>query len=154
MVGLPALGTLWTATLQQAEALTVAKASHQPDWWRPLEACLAAIDCDAVTDTIEDEKDAKRSAPIDVELLLTKILPSLISDPCEWAREPQSVTNRSLHYAAAPFLQGRSFIAASEFAKFCPASLVGEYLSAAVAVLESSDAAAPVKVAALKAVRK
>ena len=59
-----------------------------------------------------------------------------------------------MYCTAAPFLQGRSFIAASEFAKFCPASLVGEYLSAAVTVLESSDVAAPVKVAALKAVRK
>lgn len=87
MVGLQAIGQLWTATLQQVEALATAKASNQPDWWRPLEACLAAIDCDAVTDAIEDEKDANRPAPIDVELLLTKILPSLISDPCEWARE-------------------------------------------------------------------
>jgi hypothetical protein len=37
-----------------------------------------------VTDAIEDEKDAKRPAPIDVELLLTKVLPGLISDACEW----------------------------------------------------------------------
>lgn len=87
LVGLPALGQVWTATLQQVEALAGAKASNQPDWWRPLEACLAAIDCDAVTDAIEDEKDANRPAPIDVELLLTKILPGLISDPCEWASE-------------------------------------------------------------------
>lgn len=93
LVGLPALGQLWTATLQQAEALAVAKANRQPDWWRPLEACLAAIDCDAVTDAVEDEKDANRPAPIDVELLLTKILPDLISDSCEWAREPQPETN-------------------------------------------------------------
>jgi hypothetical protein len=93
LVGLPALGLLWTATLQQAEALAIAKAGHQSDWWRPLEACLAAIDCDAVTDAVEDEKDAKRPAPIDVELLLTKILPDLISDPCERAREPQFDTN-------------------------------------------------------------
>ena len=71
--------------MQQVEALAAAKAGNQPDWWRPLEACLAAVDCDAVTDAIEDEKDANRPAPIDVELLLTKILPSLISDPCEWA---------------------------------------------------------------------
>lgn len=99
MVGLPALGHLWTATLQQVEALTAAKASNQPDWWRPLEACLAAVDCDAVTDAIEDEKDAKRPAPIDVELLLTKILPSLISDPCEWTRgvpNPVPTFNRAV----------------------------------------------------------
>jgi hypothetical protein len=87
LVGLPALGQLWTATLQQVEALATTRVSHQPDWWRPLEACLAALDSDAVTEVIEDEKDANRPTPIDVELLLTKILPGLISDSCEWAQE-------------------------------------------------------------------
>jgi hypothetical protein len=40
-----------------------------------------------VTDAVKDEKDANRPAPIDVELLLTNILPSLISDSCELALE-------------------------------------------------------------------
>lgn len=91
MVGLPALAQLWAATLQQVEELAAAKVSHRLDWWRPLEACLAAIDCDAVTNAIEDEKDANRPAPIDVELLLTKIIPGLINDSCELTQMSNSI---------------------------------------------------------------
>lgn len=54
----------------------------------------------------------------------------------------------------APFLQGRAFIAASAYADLLPPHLVGEYLAAAVKVLQTSDATVPLKVAALKSVRK
>lgn len=43
---------------------------------------------------------------------------------------------------------------ASSLARLLPSALIGNYLSAAVEVLESPNASAPLKVAAIKAIRK
>jgi len=53
-----------------------------------------------------------------------------------------------------PFLQGRGFVFASHYSKLLPLQLAGHYLQAAVQVLESSGASAPVKISAIKAIHK
>ena len=53
-----------------------------------------------------------------------------------------------------PFLQGRAFVFASQYAKLLPPQLAGQYLDAAVQVLEATEAGIPVKVSAVKAIHK
>ncbi|KAI8980578.1 ARM repeat-containing protein [Trametes punicea] len=106
------------------------------DWWRALEASLAAIGSQAedVLDVIDDERDSGRAKPIDIESLLTNVIPNF------------------LVLSQHPFLQGRAFVFASQYAKLLPGQLAGQYLDAAVHVLEASDASIPVKVSAVKAI--
>ena len=53
-----------------------------------------------------------------------------------------------------PFLQGRGFVFASQFSKLLQAQSANQYLEAAVQVIESAEAGAPVKISAVKAVQK
>lgn len=53
-----------------------------------------------------------------------------------------------------PFLQGRGFVFASQYAKLLPVQLAGQYLDAAIHVIEANDASIPIKVSAVKAVQK
>jgi hypothetical protein len=53
-----------------------------------------------------------------------------------------------------PFLQGRGFVFASQFARLLPAQMAGSYLEAAIQVLETDNAGAPIKISAVKAIHK
>jgi hypothetical protein len=53
-----------------------------------------------------------------------------------------------------PFLQGRSFVFASQFAKLLPAQVADQYISAAIGVMENESAGIPIKVSAVKAIQK
>ncbi|EGO18981.1 hypothetical protein SERLADRAFT_418638 [Serpula lacrymans var. lacrymans S7.9] len=105
-------------------------------WWKPLEAALAAIGSQAedILECIEDERESGRTKPIDIEFLLADVVPSIL--------------NLSDH----PFLQGRGFVFASQFAQLLPVEMVGQYLEAAIHVIESDAAGIPVKISAVKAV--
>lgn len=48
--------------------------------WRALEAALAAIgsQAEAVQDCVEDEQDEGRDKPIDIEYLLSNVVPSVL----------------------------------------------------------------------------
>ncbi|TRM70438.1 armadillo-type protein [Schizophyllum amplum] len=113
-----------------------ARDGGQDDWWRPLEASLASIgsQSEAILDCVEDEMDSGRPKPIDVEYILRDIVPSVLG------------------LSAQPFLQGRGFVFASQYAKLLPLQLAGQYLDAAIQVIEASDAGVPVKVSAVRAV--
>ncbi|KAJ7070709.1 ARM repeat-containing protein [Mycena amicta] len=106
------------------------------DWWKPLEAGLAAIgsQADAVQECVEDEQDAGRPKPIDIEFLLSDVVPAVLG------------------LADFPFLQGRGFVFASQYAKLLPVQLAGQYIDAAVQVIEASEAGVPVKISAVRAV--
>ncbi|PCH34394.1 ARM repeat-containing protein [Wolfiporia cocos MD-104 SS10] len=106
------------------------------DWWRPLEAILAAVgsQAEAILDWIDDEVMAGRPNPVDIELLLSTVVPNLLS------------------LSDCPFLQGRAFVFASQYTKILPAEMAGQYLHATVQVLEASDASIPIKVSAIRAV--
>ncbi|KAI0778993.1 ARM repeat-containing protein [Trametes elegans] len=113
-----------------------ARNAGTPDWWRALEAALAAVGSQAedVLDIIDDERDSGRAKPIDIESLLTNVIPNF------------------LVLSQFPFLQGRAFVFASQYAKLLPGQLAGQYLDAAVQVLEAPEAGIPVKVSAVKAI--
>jgi hypothetical protein len=51
-------------------------------------------------------------------------------------------------------LQGRGFVFASQYAKLLPVQIAGQYLDAAVQVLEAADAGIPIKISAVKAICK
>ena len=57
-------------------------------------------------------------------------------------------------YPEYPFLQGRSFVFASQYGKLLPMQLAGQYLNAAVDVIEAQTAGIPIKVSAVKAIQK
>ncbi|RPD64798.1 ARM repeat-containing protein [Lentinus tigrinus ALCF2SS1-6] len=113
-----------------------ARNAGSQDWWRSLEAALAAIGSQAedVLDAIDDERDSGRDKPIDIEALLTNVIPNF------------------LVLSQFPFLQGRAFVFASQYAKLLPAQLAGQYLDAAVQVLEATETGVPVKISAVKAI--
>ncbi|KAG7100000.1 hypothetical protein E1B28_001788 [Marasmius oreades] len=112
------------------------RASGKDDWWRPLEAGLTAVgsQADTIQDCIEEEQESGRNSPINIESLLTDVIPSILG------------------LSSFPFLQGRGFVFASQFAKLLPVQLAGHYLDAAVQVIESGNAGIPIKVSAVKAV--
>ncbi|EPQ60043.1 ARM repeat-containing protein [Gloeophyllum trabeum ATCC 11539] len=131
-----------TATFQSVVQQVVtdsrqAKELGNRDWWRPLEAALAAVgsQAESVADCIEDEVASERPKPIDIEALLTDVVPSLLG------------------MSECPFLQGRGFVFASQYAKLLPSNLAGQYLEAAVQVIEAQDAGIPIKISAVKAVQ-
>ncbi|KAJ6575462.1 armadillo-type protein [Mycena capillaripes] len=131
-----------TATAFQSTIRDIISSSQQArdsgkrDWWRALEAGLAAIgsQAEAVQDCVEDEQDAGRTKPIDVEFLLSDVVPSILS------------------LSEFPFLQGRGFVFASQYAKLLPVQLAGQYIDAAIQVIEASEAGVPVKISAVRAV--
>lgn len=53
-----------------------------------------------------------------------------------------------------PFLQGRAFVVASQYATALSSSLAGQYLEAAVQVLEAETTGVAVKVCAVKTIKK
>ncbi|KAJ2917840.1 hypothetical protein MD484_g2556, partial [Candolleomyces efflorescens] len=110
---------------------------NNSEWWRPLEAALAAVGSQAPTilDCIEDQEAGGQDKPIDIDYFLLNVIPSILTLP------------------EHPFLQGRGFVFASQFSKLLQAQSANQYLEAAVQVIESAEAGAPVKISAVKAVQ-
>ncbi|KAI6163683.1 armadillo-type protein [Pisolithus thermaeus] len=108
----------------------VARDGGAIDWWKALEAALAAIGSHAedILECIDDEIDSGRAKPIDIEDLLANLIPSILTQ----AR--------------------KAFVFASQFAKLLPLQIAGQYLEAAAQVLESNVAGIPVKLSAVKAI--
>ena len=52
-----------------------------------------------------------------------------------------------------PFLQGRAFVFASQFVEVLPDDLAGQYIEAAVQVLEADSVTIPVKASAIQATK-
>ncbi|KAF8314424.1 ARM repeat-containing protein [Clavulina sp. PMI_390] len=131
-----------TNSLQNATSIIVdqsgkAQASGDASWWKPMEAILGALGAEAssLVEVVEDEVAAGRPPPLHIEALLTDVVPPILS------------------IQDYPFLQGRAFVFASKFASHLPPALAGQYLHAAVEVLENPSATVPVKVSAVKAIR-
>ncbi|KAI0275362.1 ARM repeat-containing protein [Gloeopeniophorella convolvens] len=107
------------------------------EWWRPLEGALATLGSQAeqISDITNDEVDSGRPKPLDIEYLLAQVIPSLLT------------------LSAYPFLQGRCLFFASRFAELLPSDVRGQYLDAAVQVIESSETGIPFKVSAVKSIQ-
>ncbi|EIN14253.1 ARM repeat-containing protein [Punctularia strigosozonata HHB-11173 SS5] len=114
-----------------------AREMNSSEWWRPLEAALAAVgsQSETVIECLEDEELAGRTKPIDIASLLTNVIPSVLT----------------LH--DFPFLQGRGFVFASQYGTLLPKELAGQYLDAAIQVVEANVAGVPIKVSAIKAIQ-
>ncbi|KZT02228.1 ARM repeat-containing protein [Laetiporus sulphureus 93-53] len=132
-----AMRTIQQAIQEITRTSNEARDAGNPDWWRPLEAMLAAVGSQAedVLEWIEDQESAGHPSPMDIEPLLTNVVPNLLG------------------LADCPFLQGRAFVFASQYTKVLPTQLAGQYLEATVHVLEASDAGVPIKISALRAVQ-
>ncbi|KAH9962326.1 ARM repeat-containing protein [Russula compacta] len=97
--------------------------------------CCLGSECEVVLDISNDEHDAGRPRPIDMEYILARIIPSLLT------------------LSAYPFLQGRCLFLASRFAELLPADVRGQYLEAAIQVIESNETEIPFKVSAVKSIQ-
>ncbi|EKM84237.1 hypothetical protein AGABI1DRAFT_52094 [Agaricus bisporus var. burnettii JB137-S8] len=132
----PATRAFSSVTNQVIQSSSQARESGNGQWWRPLEAALAAVgsQAEAVHDCVQDEQDSGRAKPIDIEHLLANVVPNILG------------------LSQEPFLQGRGFVFASQFAKLLPLQSSGQYLEAGLQVIESPGAGIPVKISAIKAV--
>lgn len=128
-----------------------------------MEAILALLgsEASALVESVEKETVEGRPPPFQIQILLTDVVPALlsISGQCcsDVSQNPSVLTllfSILFDYPECPFLQGRAFVFASNFASFLPPALAGQYLQAAIHVLEAPDANVPVKVSAVKAIRK
>ncbi|TEB38615.1 ARM repeat-containing protein [Coprinellus micaceus] len=114
-----------------------AKDAGNGEWWRPLEAGLAAVgsQSESILECVDDEEAGGKEKPIDVDYILLNVIPSILT------------------LSEHQFLQGRAFVFASQFSQLLQAQSAGQYLEAAVQVIESPDAGVPVKISAVKAVQ-
>ena len=124
--------------------------------WRPIESALAALGSIAedVLEFCEDEMGASHSKAIQIERLLTDVIPSLLISSRELTVLPRCNYMLIVVSTETPFLQGRGFVFASQYAKILPEQLAGQYLSAAIEVMEQSEAGIPIKLSAVKAINK
>jgi len=106
--------------------------------WKPLESVLSLIGgiADDVKDIVEDDTASNRSPAIDIRSLLDQVIPNL------------------LNASSTPFLQGRAFVFASQFASSLSPDMAGQYLAASVQAMGSEEVSTPVKISAVKTVRK
>jgi hypothetical protein len=118
---------------------------------------LAAIgsQAEAILDCVEDEQDSGRLKPIDIEVILADVVPSVLGLSGIFIVSASSI-RRFIDSLSTefPFLQGRGFVFASQFAKLLPLQLAGQYLDVAVQVIETAEAGIPVKISAVKALHK
>ena len=56
---------------------------NNSEWWRPLEAALAAVGSQAPTilDCIEDQEAGGQDKPIDIDYFLLNVIPSILTLP-------------------------------------------------------------------------
>lgn len=121
-----------------------------------MEAALTAVGSQAETiqECIDDERDSGRSKPIDIESLLTNVIPTILGQSGKFVLGSFEILVTMGLRIEFPFLQGRGFVFASQYAKLLPIQLAGQYLDAAIHVIEANEAGIPIKVSAVKAVHK
>ncbi|KAI9510750.1 ARM repeat-containing protein [Russula earlei] len=131
------VSALHTSVLRIVTEANKAREGGVEDWWRPLEGAFAVLGSQAevILDISNDEHDAGRPRPIDIEYLLAHVIPSLLT------------------LSAYPFLQGRCLFLASRFAELLPADVRGQYFQAAIQVIESNETEIPFKVSAVKSIQ-
>ncbi|EMD32596.1 hypothetical protein CERSUDRAFT_161550 [Gelatoporia subvermispora B] len=100
------------------------RSAGKGDWWRGLEAALAALgsQSETIVECIQDAQEEGQPSPIDIESLLANVVPPLLG------------------ISDAPFLQGRAFVFASRYASLLPTEVAGLYVNAAVEALENKTA--------------
>ncbi|WWC66093.1 uncharacterized protein I303_108715 [Kwoniella dejecticola CBS 10117] len=133
----PLNSILQTKVEQKVQESADLKSSGNIDWWKPLESVLSLIGgvSDDLREIIAEEEAGGGSPTFDLQYLFDQVIPGLLQ---------QSET---------PFLQGRAFVFASQFASHLSHSLAAQYLGAAVHVLDSREVSVPVKISAVKTIK-
>ena len=75
------VGTFHTTVNKAVAEARTKREGGDLDWWRPLEASLAVIGSQSedVLTCVEDELDAGREKPINIDYLLVEVIPSFLS---------------------------------------------------------------------------
>ncbi|KAI7859526.1 armadillo-type protein [Circinella umbellata] len=128
----PFAAALQAAVQRHITESNAVRAQGNNSWWKIQEACLLAIGRSA-EDLIDGLKDESRTVQFDLKSLF------------------DHVVLESMNQTAFPFLQGRAFVFASEFAKVLPTEMASQYVMAAVNALQSPASSIPVKISALRA---
>ncbi|OCH92992.1 ARM repeat-containing protein [Obba rivulosa] len=124
-----------SVTMQVIANSEQARSAGKGDWWKGLEAALAALgsQSETIVECIQDAREEGQPSPIDIESLLANVVPPLLG------------------ISDAPFLQGRAFVFASRYASLLPTEVAGLYVNAAVEALENKSAPMCVGISAVMA---
>ncbi|KAI8368240.1 armadillo-type protein [Radiomyces spectabilis] len=128
----PFFNALQAAVHRHISESNEARKTGKADWWKIQEACLLVIGrlSEELMEALEDEN---RKVQFDLKSLF------------------DHVVLEDMKAADFPFLQGRAFVFASEFAKILPVNMASEYVAVAVHALKSPVSGVPVKISALRA---
>ncbi|EPQ29170.1 uncharacterized protein PFL1_03457 [Pseudozyma flocculosa PF-1] len=132
----PALRCLGREVERRVQQGSASKARGEEEWWKAPEGVLTAIgnNAEAITEIL-DAQSASGQSNLDVEAIFTNVvLPNVGAD-------------------APPFLQGRGFVFASQFASTLPQELAVQFLEAAVNAIDSDAASLPVKISAVRTIK-
>lgn len=108
---------------------------------------------DDLREILEEDEAGGKTPTFDVQYLFDQVIPGLLQQAGEYGLVIPSDAKLS-RFAETPFLQGRAFVFASQFASSLSKPLAGQYLAAAVQVLNSQEISVPVKISAVKTIKK
>lgn len=135
-----------------------------PFRWKPLEASLALVGgvSEVLLETLEEEESqGLQQKSFNLGFIFDQVIPGFLTAKGLFFR-----TQHAFFFADAadsallssfldfPFLQGRSFVVASQYATALAPSLASQYLDAAVQVLENSELGVSVKLSAVRTIKK
>ncbi|GAA6011372.1 hypothetical protein JCM10207_008317 [Rhodosporidiobolus poonsookiae] len=127
-----ALQSAFETVARDAEQL---RAQSNEDWWKGYEAALAVVGAisEDLIEHVQERTEEGKAPKFGLEQVF------------------QGVVMTYLSANDLPFLQGRAFVFASQFAEVLPQQLAKQYLDAAIHVLDVPEAGVPVKVSAVRA---
>ncbi|GAA5804125.1 hypothetical protein HPULCUR_009611 [Helicostylum pulchrum] len=109
-----------------------ARNTGNANWWKIQESCLLSVGR-LSEELMESLADESKNVQFDLKSLF------------------DHVVLEDMKAAEYPFLQGRAFVFASEFAKILPAEMSSQYVAVAVHALQAPTSGVPVKISALRA---
>ncbi|KAK4689861.1 importin-9, partial [Tremellales sp. Uapishka_1] len=133
----PVAKILQDLTSRRVQESAAAKQSGNADWWKPLESNLSLLGgiSDDIRSVLETDAEEGRPGTFNITLLFDQVIPGLLDQ------------------SSTPFLQGRAFVFASQYASSLPEGLAAQYISAATHALESPSVTVPVKISAVKTIK-
>lgn len=132
---IPSLRSIGHQVHQLVAQASAEKAAGNENWWKAHEGVLAAIgnNADAIGEIIDTQSEGKVALGLE-SIFSNIVLPNVGND-------------------THPFLQGRCFVFASQFATSLPSELATQFLDAAVNAIDSESASLPVKISAVRTIK-
>lgn len=159
----PTLRCLSAAVQRRVAEANEARARGEEDWWKVQEGCLTAVGApaEAITEILTSVAAGKDS--LNIEALFSEIVMPNVDNAggCGSGaamkylliRRTQTPCNLCT-CPGVPFLQGRCFVFASQYADALPVQLAQRFLEAAVKAIELDSTSVPVKISAVRTVKK